>query len=76
MVKDTQCQKALNYIKEHGSITPSEAYNRLHIYRLSGRIKDLRDAGVNILTEIMSEKNADGETVKYASYSLAKEKTA
>ena len=69
-MKDTQCQKILNFIKEHGSINPSEAYNRLHIYRLGARIKDLRDAGHKIRTDIARETNADGETVRYAVYSL------
>lgn len=75
-MKDTQCTKVLAYIMEHGSINPSEAYNRLHIYRLGARIKDLRDAGHKIRTDIAKETNADGETVKYAVYSMEKEQTA
>ena len=69
-MKDSQKQKILDYMREHGSINPSQAYNHLHIYRLGARILDLRRDGYNIKTEIVQEKNAEGETVKYAVYSL------
>lgn len=71
-MKDSQKQKILQYLKDNGSINPSEAYNKLHIYRLGARILDLRRDGYQIETEIVSEKNADGDTVKYAVYSLRK----
>lgn len=71
-MKDTQCQKILNFIKEHGSINPAQAFNYLGCYRLGARIKDLRDEGYNIQTELATSKNAAGDTVRYAVYSLAK----
>ena len=69
-MKDSQKQKILNYMQEHGSINPSQAFNHLHIYRLGARILDLRRDGYDINTEIVREKNAEGDTVKYAVYSM------
>ena len=34
----TQCEKVLEYIKTHGSITAKEAYFNLGIMRLASRI--------------------------------------
>ena len=44
----TQCEKVLEYMKANGSITTFECFEKLHITRLSARIKDLRDQGVAI----------------------------
>ena len=75
-MSDTQKQKILNYIKDHGSINPSQAYNELHIYRLGARILELRRDGYDIKTEIVQEKNAEDDTVKYAVYSIGEAKGA
>lgn len=45
----TQCEKVLEYMKANGSITTFECFEKLHITRLSARIKDLRDQGVAIV---------------------------
>ena len=66
----TQCEQVLNYMREHGSINPAEAFLDLGIYRLSGRIKDLRDEGYEIRSEIMGYKNKAGEKKHFAKYSL------
>lgn len=68
----TQTQKILQYLKDHGSINPGEAYTNLHIYRLGARILELRREGHNIETKMEKTRNADGETVRYAVYSMEK----
>lgn len=46
--KPTQEDMVLDYIKKHGSITSWEAFMKLNITRLSGRIYDLREQGYDI----------------------------
>jgi len=59
----SQNKQILHYLKSMGSITPIVALNEYGCFRLAARIKDLRDEGHNILTEIVSN---DGK--KYARY--------
>lgn len=66
----TQCEEILAYMREHGSINPAEAYLELGIYRLSGRIKDLRDEGHEIRSDIVTYKTLKGEKKRFAEYSL------
>lgn len=65
----TQCEKILNYIEEHGSITARQAY-KLGIMRLASRISDLRREGHLIKTEDIKVKNRDGSHSYIAKYSL------
>jgi hypothetical protein len=44
----------LNYLKKKGKITPLEALNKFGCFRLSARIKDLREAGHDIKTNIIT----------------------
>lgn len=71
----TQCEKILNYIKEHGSIDARQAY-KLGIMRLASRISDLRVAGYKIKTEMKKVKNRDGSSSHVAVYSLLKNSEA
>jgi len=45
-----QIDLLLGYLERNGSINPIQAFNELGIYRLSARIKDLRDSGKDIKT--------------------------
>lgn len=65
----TQCEKILNYIEDHGSITARQAY-KLGIMRLASRISDLRREGHLIKTEDIKVKNRDGSHSYIAKYSL------
>ena len=47
---ETQNYSLLLWLVSNRSITPLEAWEHLGIYRLSGRIHDLRDMGVEIST--------------------------
>ena len=46
--KISQCKRILAYMQGHGSITPLEALEYCGSFRLSARIKNLRDAGYTI----------------------------
>tara|TARA_R100001530_G_C4224403_1_gene130873 strand:+ start:31 stop:231 length:201 start_codon:yes stop_codon:yes gene_type:complete len=56
----------LNHLKEN-PITSFEAFNRYRITRLAARIKNLRDEGHEIITEIRNSDNA-----RFAEYILLK----
>lgn len=66
----TQNYELLQYLIMHGSITPIEALRKLDIYRLSGRIYDLRSHGVDIDTLRMEVTDRHGNTKTYAKYVL------
>ena len=51
-------------------ITSMEAYNELGCTRLSARIKDLRDAGVQITTERETGTNREGRKISWARYRM------
>ena len=67
----TQCERIIEYMKTHGSITARQAYH-LGIMRLASRISDLRRAGVLIKSEDVKVKNRDGTHSYIAKYSLLK----
>lgn len=58
------------YLKNHEGITPLEALNELGIYRLSARVSDLRQAGVEVKREMVTVLNRLGKPVKVARYFL------
>lgn len=68
----TQCERLLEYLKEHGSITQAEAMTELGIYRLGARIWDLKNRhGIPIRRTMVKVKNRFNETCSVASYSVA-----
>lgn len=71
MKKMTRNEKVLNYMKEHVTITPLEAYKYLGTMRLSAAIYDLRKEGIAIEVERVRVKTRDGFTY-VAQYSLAR----
>lgn len=66
----TQNEAVLEYMREHGSITPQEAVNALGCFRLSARIYDLREQGYLIRTENKRFKSRSGKGGYYAEYSF------
>lgn len=70
----SQETRLLEYLKTHDAgIKPLEALQELGIYRLSARIKDLRDHGYNIVTNKVGVETAHGGTAWVAEYRLVKE---
>lgn len=66
----SQEKKILEYINEHGSITQLEATEHIGCLRLPARISDLRQKGVDIISEQVAVKNRFGQTCHVARYSL------
>ena len=71
--KKTQCDRVLEYLKKHGSISDTEARDELGIRRVGARIWDLKDKGYPIVTKMEKGKNRFNETVRYGVYYLVKE---
>jgi hypothetical protein len=70
-MKNTQAERILTYIDEHGSITPLDAFRDLGITRLAARIHDLRRDGFSICGEMVEDENRFGEKVRFMSYRRA-----
>lgn len=64
----SQCNKIINYMNQHGSITQVEAANVIGCYRLSARIFDLKERGYSIKKIMCVKKNDEGNTVQFAKY--------
>lgn len=68
---DSQGAKILKYLRTHKrGITTMDAFLKLGISRLSGRVFDLRQSGYDIETYMETGKNRDGVEVRYARYFL------
>lgn len=70
--RPTQCSRLIRYMQDCGSITQMEAIQELGIMRLASRISELRKNGYDIEKRMVKGKNRYGESVSWASYSLAK----
>ena len=71
-MKQTQCQKILRHLEDHGSITTLDAFRDYGILRLASRMNDLKREGYSIKSEIMTGENRYGEKVRYSVYTLNK----
>lgn len=69
-MKISQCEKIVEYMKKHGSITQIEAFVDIGCFRLASRINDLKRQGYAIRREMITVKNRDKEDVQVAKYSL------
>ena len=59
-MKQTKKAKLLRYLQTHKrGITGHEALFKLGLYRLSGEIHQLRKAGYDIKTEMMTNEDGD-----------------
>ena len=65
-----QQKRILEYMKAHGGITAAEAFQHLGVMRLSARIKEMRQDGVDIITQRMEGRNRYGETVHFTKYKV------
>ena len=66
----TQCERLLEYLNTHDSITQMEALNELGIMRLASRVSDLNRQGYDIQKKMIVVKNRWGESCCIASYSF------
>lgn len=70
LMKVSQCDRIVEYMRKHGTITQLEAYLDIGCWRLASRICDLKRKGYRIKTETAYVKNRYGEEVPVAKYSL------
>lgn len=66
----TQCERVVEYIRNHGSITQAEASKYLAVGRLAARVSDLRKKGVNVVAETVRVKNRFGDRSDIARYRI------
>jgi hypothetical protein len=67
----TQREEILLYIKEHGSITPLDAYP-LGITKLATRVSEMRKDGIILKHTMEKGKNKNGKPMRYMRYSFPK----
>lgn len=67
----TQCERILAYIDQHGSITRAEAMSECGIANFTARISELRQQGVKLGVETVSQKNRYGLAVRFNRYRRA-----
>lgn len=65
----TQHMRIVEYVLEHGSITPMEAF-RMGITKLSTRVSEMIANGVPFEKEWIKDKDQFGNPVTYMRYSL------
>ena len=69
-MKTTQKNRIINYIREYGSISSLEAYEKLGVTQLGARINQLMKDGYKFKTEWETGKNRYGEKVNFKRYYL------
>ena len=68
LILDCTQQRVYDFIKEHGSITTQQANKELGETRLSARIFELKEKGVNIQDEWVQVKNRFKEPRRVKKY--------
>lgn len=69
--KMTQRAKILQYLYDNEWITPLDALREFGCMRLAARIGELIRDGYPIESELITDKNRYGDSVRYARYRLA-----
>ena len=70
ITKGSQCTQILKYMQTHTFINAKIARRLFRCERLASRINDLKNKGHKIGTTIVSYKDEDGITIRYAEYFL------
>lgn len=70
MVKKTQNDRILQFLKEGKRITPGIAMDMFGVMRLAARIADLRQLGYPIASRMKTATNRYMDTVRYKVYWL------
>lgn len=71
--RQTQCDKIIAHLEEHGSLTSLEAMNLYGIMRCPSRIHALRERGYQIDTMTITVNSRYGRKCRVAKYVLRKE---
>lgn len=70
MTKHSQCMKILEYLRTHPFINTKIARELFRCERLASRINDLKCRGHKIGKNMISYKDDEGTTIRYAEYYL------
>lgn len=70
----TQCERILDYMEVHGSITQLEALQELGVMRLTSRIANIKKYGYPIVSEMVTVENRFNEKCRVKRYMLAKDR--
>ncbi len=70
-----QKRRIISYIKEHGSITPAEAFVNLGIYNFSARLAELKSEGYAFDMKLEKTVNQYG-TIRFGRYTITEEPRA
>ncbi len=68
--RPTQCDRLIDYLQKHGTITQKEASDRLGITRLTSRVCELKKKGYEFETDRIKVRNRFGESCSVARYRL------
>ena len=71
-MKQTQCDRILQYLEDFGSITQLQAIADLGCMRLASRVSDLKKMGHPIRRRMVTGKNRYGEKTNFAEYYIDK----
>ena len=72
LILDTTQQRVYDFIKKHGGITSKEANDKLGETRLSARIFELKEKGVNIQDEWVRVTNRFKEPRRVKKYFIGR----
>jgi hypothetical protein len=67
----SQCASILKWLSEGKPLTPLMALDKFGCFRLAARIKNLKDDGHAITSNMITVTNRDGGTSKVAEYRLS-----
>jgi hypothetical protein len=70
MSRSTQCERILQYVKDHGTISAGEAAWELGILSFHRRLSDLKAKGYLVAGEWTSRKNRDGDDIRFEQYRI------
>jgi hypothetical protein len=71
----TQTDLIFDHLKRQGSITPQEALRHYSVMRLAARVQELREAGYQIET-VMVSRRRKGQLVRFAEYRYHAQRSA
>ena len=69
-MKQTQCARILDYMRQHGGITQREATEHIGCTRLAARIADLKRQGIDVCGDMVTVENRYGEKCRVKQYRL------
>ena len=65
-----QTERLRKHLESGNSINPLQAWKELGIYRLSARVFDLRNSGLEVAGEFTEVENQFGEKCRVKTYSM------